>query len=366
MAKLKSIFGTYADNMQLMIDRSQDRFAQTWFQRYFAWAPPQMSLTYTSVIGASRIEAAASVVNRDSQTPLRARGQLSKLSGQIPAIKEMFKMTEEDYRDYLVMQQMPVSDTVRRDQMLDFIFNDVLKVGNAAMKRLDYLTLEGLSTGKITLTTLNNPDGLVLDTALDLLMPSTNQKQAAVSWDSPSTATPITDFQTVKKAATDLGRSVVKVLMSNALFLKFIKTQEVIDTMKGYYYGPKPGGSFSPVAITTLDSINTFLQAAGLPIIEIVDEVVGIEKDGIITPTRPFNENNAVFVPAGQLGTIKNALAIEEAKPVAGVSYATYQRALISKWSQNEPFGEWTKSELNAFPSFDSMDGIFLLEAVYA
>lgn len=366
MAKLKSIFGAYADSMQLMIDRSQDRFAPTWFQRYFGWAPPQMSLTYTSVIGASRIEAAASVVNRDSKTPMRSRGELSKLSGSIPAIKEMFQMTEDDYRDFLVMQEMPIPDTTRRDQMLDLIYNDVLKVGNAVMKRLDYITLEGISTGQVTLTTLNNPDGLTLTQPLDLLMPAANKKQAAITWATAATATPITDIQNVVKTATDLGRSVTKVLMSNVLFLKFIKTKEVIDTMQAYFYGPKPGSGINPVAITTLQRINEFLQATGLPVIEIVDEVIGVEKDGIITPTRPFNENNAVFVPGGQLGTIKNAIAIEAVKPVSGVSYATYQNALISKWSTNEPYAELTKSELNAFPSFDSIDGTFLLEAVYS
>jgi len=277
----------------------------------------------------------------------------------------MFEMTEDDYRDYLVMQQMPVPDTTRRDQMLDLIFNDVLKVGNAAMKRLDYMVLEGISTGQITLTTLNNPDGLTLSQPLDLLMPDANKKQAAVTWANATTATPITDFQTVVKAATDLGRSVVKAQMSNVLFLKFIKTKEVIDTMQAYFYGPKPGSGLNPVAITTLQRINEFLQATGLPVIEIVDEVIGIEKDGIITPTRPFNENNVVFVPNGQLGTIKNAIAIEQAKPVSGVSYATFQRALISKWSTNEPYAEWTKSELNAFPSFDTIDGIFLMVSVF-
>jgi hypothetical protein len=365
MAKLKSIFGAYADSMQLMIDRSQDRFAPTWFQKYFGWSPPQVSLSYTSVLGASRIEAAASVVSRNSKTPLRSRGELSKLTGSIPAIREMFEMTEDDYRDFLVMQSMPVSDTTRRDQMLDLIFNDVLKVGNAAMKRLDYITLEGISTGKVTLTTLNNPDGLVLTQPLDLLMPSDNQKDSTVSWELSATAKPITDIETMITAATAAGRSISKILMSNTLWLKFIKAKEVIDTMLAFLYGPRAGSGLNPVAVTALDRINQFLSDNRMPVIEIVDEVVGIEKDGKITPTRPFSDNNAVFIPSGQLGVIKNAIAIEQAKPVSGVSYASFQRALISKWSTNEPYGEWTKSELNAFPSFDTIDSTFLLKAIH-
>ncbi|MEZ2446121.1 major capsid protein [Chitinophaga sp. RCC_12] len=365
MAKLKSIFGNYADSMQLMIDRSQDRFAPTWFQNYFGWAPPQMSLSYTSIIGATRLEAAASIVSRDSETPLRARADLAKMTGNIPAIKEMYKMTEDDYRDYLVMQSMPVADTIKRDQMLDFIFNDTLKVGTAAMKRLDFITLQAVSTGKVDISITNNPDGIVLSEPLDLLMPSGNKSQAAVTWADATNSKPITDIQNKTKAAKDLGRSIAKILMSDTLWAKFKASKEVIDTMQAYYYAAKPGGGINPVAITTLDNINNFLSANKLPIIEVVDEVIGIEKDGKISAMRPFSDENAVFIPAGQLGLIKNAIAIEQVKPVSGVSYASYQRALISKWSDNEPFGEWTKSELNAFPSLDAIDGIFLLEAVY-
>lgn len=365
MARIKSIFGDYADQMQFMIDNSQDRFAPTWFQTRFPFAPPQVALTFQSVIGASRIEAAASVVNRNSKTPLRSRGQLAKLTGAIPAIKEMFNMDEDTYRDFYVMKQMPVSDTTKRDQILDLIFNDVMKVGNAAMKRVDYMVLEGISTGQITLTTLNNPDGLLMD-AIDLLMPSTNKSNSAVSWDTSATATPITDIETIVSTATGLGRSIDSILMSRVLFGKFKKAKEVVDTMAAFLYGPKAGSGLNPVAITTLDRINQFLSENKLPTIEIVDEVIGIEKDGVISSYKPFSDNNAVFVPAGNLGVIKNAIAIEELEKVAKVSYAKYQQALISKWQENEPFNEYTKSELNAFPSFEAIDNIFLLAAVHA
>ncbi|MBC9913183.1 major capsid protein [Chitinophaga varians] len=365
MAKLKSIFGQYAESMQLMIDRSQDRFGPTWFQNYFTWAPPQVGLTFTSIIGASRIEAAASVVSRDSETPLRSRGQLTKLSGEIPAIRQMFKMEESDYRDYLVMQNMPVPETTRRDQMLDMIFNDVLKCGKAVMKRLDYMTLQAVSTGEIDLSALNNPDGIILNEPLDLLMPSGNKSQAAVSWSNPTTATPIADIEATVEKATEAGRAIGKILMSKLLWSKFKKAKEVIDTMAAFLYGPKPGSGFNPTAITSLTNVNNYLSENLLPVIEIVDQVIGIEKNGIISPQRPFSDNNAVFIPAGPLGVIKNAIAIEEAKPVEGVSYAKFQQALISKWSANEPFGEWTKGDLNAFPSLDTIDGIFLLTAVY-
>lgn len=115
MSKIKSIFGTYADSLQVMIDNSLGQFAPTWYPKYFGWGTPQSSLTFVSAIGRSRIEAAASIVARDSSTPQRSRAALEKLTGEIPAIKEMFKMTESDYRDFMTLQALNVDDATRKD-----------------------------------------------------------------------------------------------------------------------------------------------------------------------------------------------------------------------------------------------------------
>lgn len=360
-----SIFSPYTDNLQTMIDKANDRFAPLWYPKYFNFGTPQYGLTFSSVIGRSRIEAAASIVDRDSSTPLRGRGSLEKYQGDIPAIREMVKMTESDYRDFMVLKNMNIGGNVDVNAILDMLFNDVKRVGDSAHKRLDIMVLEAVSTGKISLDINNNPDGVILENQLDLLMPTTNKKQATTTWATSATATPLADIQTVIDAGSDRGVSFSKILMSKALFAKFRKCKEVIDTMMAYYYGPKVGSGFNPVAVSTLDKINEFMDAEKLPTIELVDERIGIEKDGIIGVIKPFNENNVSFIPDGKLGVIKHAFAIEELQPVGKVSYSKYNKALISKWSENEPFGEWTKVELNAFPAFEAIDSTFILEAVF-
>jgi hypothetical protein len=205
----------------------------------------------------------------------------------------------------------------------------------------------------------------VVSDDIDLLMSSSNKKQGAVTWATAASATPITDIETVVTDAKARGISFAKILMSYTLWLKFKKAQEVIDTMKAYFYGPKPGAGFNPTAVTTLDNVNEFLTANKLPIIEIIDESIGVEKDGIITATNFFDANNATFVPTGKLGSIKNALAIEKIKPVQHVTYADYNKVLISKWSSNEPFGEFTKGEWNAFPAWEAIDSCYLLTCVF-
>jgi hypothetical protein len=360
MAKIKSVFGAYADRLQVMIDNSLDKFAPTWFEKYFDFGVPQASLTFVTAIGRSRIEAAASIVDRDSGSPLRSRAALEKLSGTIPAIKEKIKMSEEDYRNFLTLQNMSVSDQVKKQQLLDYMFGDVRIVGNSALKRLDYMCLEGVSKGEITVTIDNNPDGVVAPTAIDLFMPAANKKNAAGTWETAGSATPFTDILTVVEAGDAKGIKFEKMLITRSRFLKMIKTTEVKEHM----------AAFLRLNVTkvmpTLNNINEFMAEQGWPQIELVEATIGIEKDGVITAVKPWKDENVAFIPAGKLGRIHNAVAIEQLKPVASVNYAQFRNALISKWSENEPFAEYTKVEMNAFPGIDAIDSIFLLSTTAA
>ena len=359
MSKIQSIFGAYANNLQAVVDTANDRFAPTWYQKYFGWAPAQQALNFTSIIGASRIEAAASIVNRSSEAPLRSRAELSKYQGEIPAIKEKFSMREADYRDFLALQTLSLDDASKKRQLLDFLFGDVQKAGNSAHKRLDIMALQAISTGKISLTVDNNPDGIVLKSDLDLLMPAGNKSTVTGTenrkWINPSTATPLTDITTVVNTARASGRSFSKILMSMTQWLHFAKSAEVINSLISYNQLQKGA------AIAILGKVNEYMQANLLPVIEIVDEVIGIEKDGVIGTLRPWKEGNISFIPNGQLGVIKNAVCIEQLQPVQHVNYATFNRALISKWQENDPWGEFTGVELNAFPAFETIDNVYIL-----
>lgn len=356
--KIQSIFGAYAQNMQAVIDAKLDRFAPVFYKKYFDFAPSQVALTFTSVIGASRIEAAASVVNRSSSSPLRSRGQLEKYQGDIPAIKEKFVMREEDYRDFLTLQAMNIDDSSKKSQLLDMLFNDVKKAGTSAHKRLDIMVLEAISTGKISLDIENNPDGLVLTSPMDLLMPTGNKHSVSIKWEQSATATPIKDIEKVVQDAYDKGFSFEKILMSRNVWQQFRKCKEVIDSLVSFKVLQKGAG------VATLANVNEYLQEEKLPFIEIIDEVVGVEKDGKIKPLRPFSQTNVSFIPFGKLGVIKNALAMEQMQPVKSVDYAVFDKALISKWQENDPWAEFTQVELNAFPSFSAIDNTFILENV--
>lgn len=359
MAKIQSVFGAYADKLQVVVDKALDKFAPTWFENYFDWGVPQQTLTYVTAIGRSRIEAAASIITRGSSSPLRTRAGMETLQGAIPPISHKFAMREEDYRNYLVLQNMKVSDQVKIKAALDLLFGDVKKAGDGLMKRIDYMVLEGLSTGQITVTTTNNPDGVVSD-IIDLLHSNDNKTNASTSWATSGSATPIADIEAAVKTQNDKGNIISKVLLTPVSWGNFRKCTEVKD-----YFGAYLGKSNNKVLVN-LKTANEFLSDNGLPIIEIVNQSIGIEKDGVISTKRPFSDTNAVLVPDGKLGTIHNAMAMEEMEPVPQVNYAKFKQGLIKKWRENDPWAEFTEGEINAFPGIDAIDQIHLISTTAA
>lgn len=354
--KIKSIFGPYAENMQAMIDNSLELFKPVWWKNYFDWAPTTTSLSFSTAIGRSRIEAAASVVDRNSSAPLRSRAQLERLTGNVPAIKEAFKMTEEDYRNYLTIQAMSLSDGAKKAQMLDLMFGDIKKASEAPQKRLDIMVLQALSTGKVSINATNNPDGIVTGD-IDLLMPTDNFKKVVEKWSVSADATPITDIKTIVEAAEAKGITFEKMLMSRNTFWKLQKCDETIKMLGGFFRLKT-----TEKIAATQSQVNEFLSAHGFPVIELVNVTVGIEKDGAISTLKPWNDTSVTFVPSGKLGIIHNAFSIEQMKPVQNVSYAVNDKVLVSKYLKNDPWGEFTGCELNAFPGVEAIDTMFILD----
>jgi hypothetical protein len=358
--KIKSLFGAYSENLQAMFDASKNAFQAPVFQNYFDWGVPKATLDFTTVIGRARIEAMASVVSRDASAPLRGRAILEKLQGSVPAIKHKLKLTEEDYRQWLAIQGMRgIDGAAKVNQIMDLIWNDAAKAANGPLKRLDAMVLEGISTGQITIDLNNNPDGVALPAAIDLLMPAANKKNAAVNWGTSATAKPVTDIMGVVEAAAGEGKSIEKMLMTRAKFIEMSKTKEVVDLLTGYF-------NFAKSNIPTFQQVNDYLRANLLPQIEIVEYVTGVESDGKISTYRPFKAESVSFLPAGKLGVMHNAFAMEQLAPVSQVSYAVNNRVLVSKWSENDPFGEYTMGELNAFPGFEAIDSMFILNTLGA
>lgn len=355
--RIKSIFGDYAENMQVLIDNSQEQFAQPFFPKYFNMGSPQVGLTYATAVGRSRIEPAASVVAHGSEAPLRGRPGLEHLSGEVAAIKVKKRMDESEYRNWIALENMPFAEEGRKSTLINLIWNDVKAVVDGVRSRLDIMCKQALSTGNVTINLGNNPDGIVVG-AIDLLLAnntgnpgSRNGTTAAFGntgtarWNEV-TADVVADITTVVQNAEDNGVAYEKILMTPTQWRQVANRASTV-----LIFGQQP----------TLDEMNNYLVDRLLPYIELVTGNHSLETNGIVNPFVAWANQHVAFVPAGSAGIIHNTAAMEEFRPVTGVSYAINDRVLVSKWSQTEPFGEYTRGEIAAFPGLEIADSILIV-----
>lgn len=354
--RVKSVFGKYAEQLQVLVDTNMDVFKESFFQRFFPLGSPQMGLTYTSVIGKSRLEAAASVVAHGSEAPLRSRAGLQKLSGEVAAIKVKRKMDEQSYREWLTMQAVSTNDEGKKQQIISLIWDDVSYVVNSVTSRLDWYAAQALSKGEVVIDATSNPDGVVPGT-VDLLVKDGNKQHGGDAFgfnDSDDywgtgTATPLADIQKfTEDVQDDTGVTLEKIVMTPSKWHDIRKSEEVV--------------SHFDTAFVSLDVFNTELQSLGLPYIDLINPKIKVEENGVIKSIDAWDDDKYItFLPAERAGIMHNSLSIEQITPVAGVDYATANNVLVSKWSQTEPFGEFTRGELAAFPGLEVADNMYIV-----
>lgn len=364
--RIKSVFGDYATALQVLVDENLDRFKEPFFPKYFTMGTPQNGLSYATAIGRSRIEAAASVVAHGSEAPMRSRAGLEKLSGEVAAIKVKRKMDESEYRNWMVLQGMPVSDETKKQQIIQLIWDDVKHVIDSVRSRVDIMVKQALSTGNVNINLASNPDGINLGD-INLLRLDNNsgvpgsRNGTTAAFENTGTATywsdnqgtsggeanPLTDIQYVVEENPEFDFE--KVLMTPRRFRAVASRRRVTEML-----GESP----------TLEMINNWLTDRNLPYIELVTGRHTLETNGVVTNFAPWNDNHVAFIPAGTLGIVHNALAIEEIRPVEGVDYAISDRILVSKFAQTEPFGEYTRGEIAAFPGFEAADNTLIVNVM--
>ena len=266
---LKEIGGK---NLQYLIDKTADRFRPILWPNFFTWKNTT-SISYETIIGDAANEAAASVVSFDSAAPLRTRKTVRKLTGEIPSIRQKFRMTEKDLQEYVAMTSGISGDA---KSVVDLIYKDVKSCSEAPHKRLDLMVLEALSTGLLTLSVTNNPDGMVTEEAIDFGLPAANSETVVVVWSAADKATvkPITDIMAVVEEAAAAGIILDRMLMRRSVF----NNLKLADETKDYVTGWKIGANQNQVNLN-LATVNAFLEAEGLPRIVIVNASIDVEKD---------------------------------------------------------------------------------------
>jgi hypothetical protein len=294
---------------------------------------------------------AADVVAMDSPLPLKARDAMSRASGNIPKLGMELFLNEKQMADIDAM----MAQNIDARTIVQKIFEDTPRVISGIYERLEYMFLQGLSTGVALADSGNVGTGVRLDYGyLD-----SHKFGVPVEWaGAVDSALAIDDIEKVVKKATEDGNRIVKAYADKYWFDNFCKNAQARQQfafVQGFVGNNVPN--------LTNEQVSAVMQNKFGFSVELVDRAIKTEANGIKTVERPWAEGTIVFVCDNQVGNLVWTRSVEMSHPVAGVSYETADEyILVSKYRVNRPaLREYTASQARVVPVIANPDRIYTL-----
>lgn len=313
-------------------------------------------LKWQSVTSVNNNAVAADVIAMDSAIPLKIRDSLGGASGDVPKIAMKKWLNERQLTALDIISRTPNQQA----QLLSLLFQDTPACITGVYERLEYMFLEGLSTG---MTTLTDPENIGLGIRIDYQYPTANRSTVFDEWSgNPTTATPLTDMAAAQAVASSQGYTITRWLMDRATFNAMIATNQVKQEVAAAlgFFG-------STIPLPTQTQTNNALQDKYGFTVEIIERQIVTEKDGVRTSRTPWASGQVVGLSSPIVGTLTWSRLAEMSHPVNNVSYTTVaDYILLSKYRKNEPsLAEFTSSQALVLPVIDNV-GIYVIDTTTA
>lgn len=300
----------------------------------FKFAPEmQLDFTYEQIQKEIGLNVMAQYLDLDSQPiPVGTEGAVVS-TGRIPRMKMVEYYNEDKYRKLLIAEQRfgAGSDRVV-SAAVEALFNTADTLVGGHTNALTYQRHQIVSTGKFTLNSTNNPNGLVgLTFASHVPSANINTLSGTKRWWTTSdystegaAADPIADMVAMVEVARQKG--VQGHFEINASYLdKVLKHSKVVAAIGANLFPTATNATASAAYLSRNKKIEVLAEIVGAPI-NAIDAIVATEVYNKSTKALErkmidaFEANVVVFVPDGNLGEI---LTVE---PIAidGGTYATF------------------------------------------
>ena len=293
----------------------------------------QLDFTYEQLQKTAGINVMAQYLDLDSPaTPIGTEGAVIA-TGRIPRMKMVENYNEDKYRKLLIAEQRfgAGSDRVV-NAAVKALFNTADTLVGGHTNSLTYQRHQVVSTGKFTLNSTNNPNGL-MGITFSSHVPSANVNTLSGTkrwWTDAEYATegnaadPIADMIAMVDVAREKG--IDGHFEVNATFLdKIIKHSKVVAAIAANLWPMAADATASASYLSRAKKIEVLAEIVGAPInaidAKVATEVYNKASKALERKTiDAFESNVLVFVPNGELGEI---LTVE---PIAieGGTYATF------------------------------------------
>lgn len=316
------------------------------------------SLKWETLTGEKGAPVIADVISFDASAPQKKREIVGKMSGDIPKTAIKRGMNESDWNEYQQLSR-DVNGDANLQAILDLAFKDQDFVYNGVRGRFEWWCMQLMSKGGFVLNSTNN-NGIVTEEFVGCGMPSVNKKVSSKDWADTANADGLQDIEDVVTAASDAGTSISYVVMRVSDFSLLKKQAATIAKVKAWI-------NSTTKVVVTKEVINNYLAAQEKPVTIItVDPAIQIENAAHVrTTVNPWESKRVCFLSDLQVGDIQHGPIAAESSEAYNKKAITLKKdfVFISKWSELEPFKEWTKAEANAIPVINDPDSMYILKA---
>jgi hypothetical protein len=302
----------------------------------FAFEPfMQNDTAYVQTVSELALNAAAQYYDIDSPAIPDAPAGLKQYTGSIPRMKKVEYFNEAKIREMRRLEdRRSVTIGQIREAAYEQLFITVDKLIGGHTNALTFQRHQVVSTGKFTISAANNPKG-INGVTLDFHVPAANKTTLSDAnrwWTNAGktseggSADPVKDMTAMVEAARMKGiRGHFEMEID---YLKAVLNHSAVIAKIGITVLPAAAATqqSSYAAIMSYEAKKERLeQLVGAPI-KAIDSIVAIDKidkdNKVIaaTNTRAFEQNVVVFVPDGQIGTVKTVEPIA----IAGGNYASF------------------------------------------
>ncbi|MCZ4244973.1 major capsid protein [Pedobacter punctiformis] len=298
---------------------------------------------------------AADVVAMDSPLPLKKRDSISKADGDIPKLGMKLALNERTMTDLDILSNSPGN---QESSIVQKLFQDTAKAITGIYEVLEMMFLQALSSG---VTLIADTANVGLGIRIDFGYKAENKFGVSVVWSAGATGTPISDFNRVKDKADADGNSITTVMMDQFAFNNMLKSTELKQAYAGSLGIAVNTTSVLPTP--NMEQATSFILGQFGWTLKIVNRTVRIERDGVKTNVKPWQEGSVVFLTSEEVGSLTWGTLAEMNHPNKAVTYQTAdQFILVSKYHKVDPLKEYTSSQALALPVINNVDEIYQLD----
>lgn len=299
---------------------------------------------------------AADVVAMDSSIPLKKRPIIRTTRGEVPKLATKRAILESE------ITQLDIMRAAGQDGIADKLLNDAKFCVEGIEASIEYMFLQGLSTGTLLLA---NVDGSQNGVRVNFgYKPENFFCAKTAAWSSTSSAKPLDDLQQLFDKAEADGNTIEKIFISK-LYMDYLRNS---DQGKQLYAN---NAGITIANLNTLGRVSVDNMAAALKAeygcdIEVVEQTIRFEKaDGSVSKVKPWEQANIVAVPsANNVGRLVYGTLAEKNHPTPGCDYADNGNyTLVIKYYETDPKAEMTRAEALVIPVIDNADDIYVLKA---